>query len=77
MYNAKGGNGHRIAVMVSTFGPQELRLWITDGLILVHVTSASTDHCLIVPVLLPPRIILAKNLVQVNIFLFSYHSVRV
>lgn len=71
MFNAKGGNGHGIAGMVSTLGLQELRLWITDELILVCVNSPSTDHCLIVPVLVPPRIILAKILVQVNIFLFS------
>lgn len=72
--NVRGGNCHRIAI-ISALYLQELRLWDSNGLIMVCVT-ASTDHCLVVLFLLPPRYILAKNLVQVNIFLFSHHFVH-
>lgn len=47
MFNAKGGNCHRIA-LISVLYLQELRLWITDGLILVCVNSPYANHSLLI-----------------------------
>lgn len=60
-------------MMTLTLCLQELRLWVTDGLILVCVNAplVCVNHSLIAPFLLPPKIILARNLVQLNICLLS------